>query len=80
MNSSKTAENGDLDQSTPGHVRPNCNECNEVTPRLAIVAKNALLNGDFPRVIAILDQLAAPEAIAAPLRRPSGPGRPGMRE
>ena len=37
-----------------------CNDCNEVTPRLARVAKNALLNGDFPRVIGILDRLSAP--------------------
>jgi hypothetical protein len=30
-----------------------------VTPRLARVAKNALLNGDFPRVIEILDRLSS---------------------
>jgi len=48
-----------LDESTSGHASPKCNECNEVTPRLARVAKNVLLNGDFPRAIAILDRLAA---------------------
>jgi len=47
-----------LDESTSSHVGPNCNDCNEVTPRLARVAKNALLNGDFPRVIGILDRLS----------------------
>jgi hypothetical protein len=26
--------------------------------RLAVVAKNALMNGDFPRVIAVLDAVA----------------------
>jgi hypothetical protein len=47
-----------FDVSTASHAGPFCNECNEVTPRLARVAKNALLNGDFPRVISILDQLS----------------------
>jgi hypothetical protein len=48
-----------LGESTSGHAGPKCNECNEVTPRLAAVAKNALLNGDFPRAIEILDRLSA---------------------
>jgi hypothetical protein len=52
-------QNGVLNEATSGHAGPKCNECNEVTPRLAAVAKNALLNGDFPRVIAILDRLSA---------------------
>ena len=52
-------QNGAFDEASLGHARPNCNDCNEVTPRLARVAKNALLNGDFPRVIGILDQLSA---------------------
>ena len=51
-------QNEMLDESTSSHVGPNCNDCNEVTPRLARVAKNALLNGDFPRVIGILDRLS----------------------
>jgi len=46
-----------LDGATAGQNSPLCNDCNEVTPRLALVAKNALLNGDFPRVIEILDRL-----------------------
>ena len=52
-------QNGVLDEATSSHVGPNCNDCNEVTPRLARVAKNALLNGDFPRVIGILDRLSS---------------------
>ncbi len=62
-----------LDESTSGHASPKCNECNEVTPRLAAVAKNALLNGDFPRVIEILDRLSARAVAAssADQRRPS---------
>ena len=52
-------QDGAFEDATAGHGSPICNDCNEVTPRLARVAKNALLNGDFPRVIAILDRLAA---------------------
>jgi hypothetical protein len=52
-------QNGVLDEATSSHVGPNCNDCNEVTPRLARVAKNAHLNGDFPRVIGILDRLSS---------------------
>ena len=59
MDCTKSHQHEGLDESTSGHAGPKCNECNEVTPRLAGVAKNALLNGDFPRVIAILDRLAA---------------------
>src|ERR1700690_3582348 len=55
----KSHQDEGLDESTSGHAGPKCNECNEVTPRLAVVAKNALLNGDFPRVIAILDRSSA---------------------
>ena len=47
-----------LEDATAGHASPICNDCNEVTPRLARVAKNALLNGDFPRAIEILDRLS----------------------
>ena len=47
-----------FEDATAGHGSPICNDCNEVTPRLARVAKNALLNGDFPRVIEILDRLS----------------------
>ena len=54
-NSSEAAE---FDEATSSHTGPICNDCNEVVPRLARVAKNALLNGDFPRVISILDQLS----------------------
>jgi hypothetical protein len=49
-----------------GHAGPSCNDCNEVVPRLARVAKNALLNGDFPRAIAILDRLSFPRAVSPP--------------
>jgi hypothetical protein len=49
---------GAFEDATAGHGGPICNDCNEVTPRLARVAKNALLNGDFPRVIDILDRLS----------------------
>lgn len=47
-----------LEDAMAGHGGPICNDCNEVTPRLARVAKNALLNGDFPRAIEILDRLS----------------------
>lgn len=50
---------GAFEDATAGHGGPICNDCNEVTPRLARVAKNALLNGDFPRVIEILDRLSS---------------------
>lgn len=53
-------QNGVLDESTSGHAGPNCNDCNDVRARLARVAKNALLNGDFPRVISILERLSRP--------------------
>ena len=59
MDLTKSHQDEGLDESTSGHAGPKYNECNEVTPRLARVAKNALLNGDFPRVIAILDRLGA---------------------
>lgn len=51
-------QNEPFDEVTLCHAGPKCNDCNEVTPRLARVAKNALLNGDFPRVIGILDRLS----------------------
>jgi hypothetical protein len=51
-------QDGALEDATAGQGSPICNDCNEVTPRLARVAKNALLNGDFPRVIDILDRLS----------------------
>jgi hypothetical protein len=47
----------DLSASIDIHKRAQCNDCNEVV-RLAAVAKNALMNGDFPRVIAVLDVVA----------------------
>jgi integrase len=47
-----------FEEATSGHAGPNCNDCNEARARLARVAKNALLNGDFPRVVSILDQLS----------------------
>ena len=50
---------GAFEDATAGQGGPICNDCNEVTPRLARVAKNALLNGDFPRVIEILDRLSS---------------------
>jgi len=53
-----TSEAVGFEEVTSGLAGPICNDCNEVTPRLARVAKNALLNGDFPRVIAILDRLS----------------------
>lgn len=68
-------ENEALDKVTSGHAGPTCNECNEVTPRLAAVAKNALLNGDFPRVIAILDRLSARAVRAEDAGVQEGEGR-----
>jgi hypothetical protein len=44
----------DLAASRDGHKRAECNDCNEAA-RLAAVAKNSLMNGHFPRVIALLD-------------------------
>ena len=58
MECKNTRDTDGFDEATSGHVGLICNDCNEVTPRLARVAKNALLNGDFPRVIAILDRLS----------------------
>jgi hypothetical protein len=63
-----SSEAAGFEEATSGHTGPICNDCNEVTPRLARVAKNALLNGDFPRVIAILDELAATGRIQALLQ------------
>jgi hypothetical protein len=57
MECKNTSETGAFEEVTSGHAGPICNDCNEVTPRLARVAKNAFLNGDFPRVIAILDRI-----------------------
>jgi hypothetical protein len=59
MECTNANQNGLFDAVTSGHAGPNCNDCNGVTSRLARVAKNALLNGDFPRVIGILDQLSS---------------------
>ena len=58
MECTRTSEAAGFEGATSSHAGPICNDCNEVVPRLARVAKNALLNGDFPRVIAILDQMA----------------------
>ena len=62
MDCTTAKQSGAFDEATSCHGGPICNDCNEVTPRLAGVAKNALLNGDFPRVIAILDRLSFPTA------------------
>lgn len=59
MECTNANRNGFFDEVASGHAGPNCNDCNEVTSRLARVAKNALLNGDFPRVIGILDTLSS---------------------
>jgi hypothetical protein len=58
VNDIESSNGADLSAVTHGHARPNCNECNEVVLRLARVAKNALMNGDFPHVMRLLDQLA----------------------
>ena len=57
MNDIESSKNVDLSAVTHGHTRRNCNECNAVR-RLARVAKNALMNGDFRYVVRFLDQLA----------------------
>ena len=62
MECKNTSEAVGFEEALSGHAGPICNDCNEVVPRLARVAKNALLNGDFPRVIAILDRLSFPRA------------------
>lgn len=62
MECKNTSEAEGFDEATSSHIGPICNDCNEVVPRLARVAKNALLNSDFPRVVAILDRLSCPKA------------------
>jgi hypothetical protein len=57
-----TGEAVGFEEAMSGHAGPIGNDCKEVTPRLARIAKNALLNGDLPRVISILDALAGPSA------------------
>jgi hypothetical protein len=66
-------QDGALGEVTSGRAGPICNDCNEVTPRLARVAKNALLNGDFPRVLSILDRLSVygPKVGVSPTRHTS---------
>jgi hypothetical protein len=58
VNDIESSKSADLSAVTHGHARRNCNECNEVVPRLARVAKNALMNGDFPHVVRLLDRLS----------------------
>ena len=58
MDCTNTGEAAGFEEATSGHTCRICNDCNEVVPRLAGVAKNALLNGDFPRVLEILDRLS----------------------
>ena len=55
MNDIESGNGADLSAVTHGHARRNCNE---VVPRLARVAKNALMNGDFPHVVRLLDRLS----------------------
>jgi integrase len=55
--------------STQSHAMARCNECDEMVPRLAGVAKNALFNGDFPRVVQLLDHLRR-----VPSQSPDGVG------
>jgi hypothetical protein len=66
VNDIESSKDADLTAVTHGHARPNCNECNEVVPRLARVAKNALMNGDFPHVARCLDRLAGRAAADEP--------------
>lgn len=66
-------QNGTFDEVKASHAGPICNDCNAVTPRLARVAKNALLNSDFPRVIGILDQLAGRAEESSPETAASSP-------
>ncbi len=54
----EASHSNDLAASSDRYKRAECNDCNEAA-RLARVAKNALLNRDFPRVIAVLDLVAA---------------------
>src|SRR6185369_9378437 len=66
-----TRQDAGVDGATADQNSPLCNDCNEVTPRLALVAKNALLNGDFPRIIEILDRLSRGRCAELPRRRTS---------
>jgi hypothetical protein len=63
-----------LDRSTSAHEWRNRKDCNGTTAPLARVAKNAVVNGDFPSAIAILDELAS-IAAAAVNPKPHGSGR-----
>ena len=72
-----TSEVAGFEEALSGHAGPICNDCNEVVPRLARVAKNALLNGDFPRAIAILDRLSSPRIrVCQMARQEDESGRP----
>ena len=59
-------DSGDMGAIREGDARSHCNDCNEVA-RLGRVARNALMNGDFPRVIAVLDVLASLAGASGPL-------------
>jgi hypothetical protein len=50
-------------------TRPSCNECNEAAC-LAGVARNAMMNGDFPRTVGVLDAIAFTTAAARLAERP----------
>jgi hypothetical protein len=56
-----------------GYVRSRCNDCNEVVARLTAVAKNALLNGDFPRVLRVLEELGGRNARTTPPKATTPP-------
>jgi hypothetical protein len=58
VNDVESSSGADLSAVTHGHARPNRNDCNESVSRLARVAKNALMNGDSPHVVRLLDRLS----------------------
>jgi hypothetical protein len=61
MDDGKPAKLCGFDQPSSGHEGRICNDCNGSTARLAKVAKNALLNRDFPRALSILESLSGQE-------------------
>jgi hypothetical protein len=66
----RTAGDGDsagLAVPKRGFGRVYCNECNERASRLARVAKNALVNADFPRLLALLERMGVDLESADPV-------------
>jgi hypothetical protein len=56
-----------------GFGRVYCNECSERVSRLARVAKNALVNADFPRLLALLERMGVDLESADPVEIAADP-------